>query len=192
MSICRKANTNASSLGILASLLVISLQVLPVFGQDPSVGKAPDDTPLVNTLPDKVSARLLDLAFIGESPIHSDAGHATLRWEPVPASGSYRIVEANDSDAVYYEGSQTQAFLSGLENGEYAFHVLAHDTSQRQIARSQKAIVVQVSHYSLSQALLLFAIGLVVVVIMLGVIVRGTWYPQAVSLERHPIGGGGS
>lgn len=66
------------------------------------------------------------------------------------------------------------AFVSGLPDGEYRFAVSVIDADGNIELRSSEPAILRVEHWSLIQALSLFAIGSIVFLTLVGVIVYGS------------------
>ena len=98
-------------------------------------------------------------------------GHVTLRWERREGVAGYEVLDQDGR--MIYQGVASEAFLSGLPDGEHQFVVRGIDSEGRTIAQADAPIVVEVKHWPLAQALVLFVIGLVVVLSVMGVILRG-------------------
>lgn len=172
MLFCREANWNTSRLrtGVLRIylLLVAIFQAASVDGRSLSV-VSPENSSLQQSL-----------EFTSPNPITSDAGYGTLTWNALSDANTYVIRRADDERQIYYEGALSRAFVSGLPDGEYRFHVEAWDATSTLIARSSQPAVVQVQHFSMLTTWILFSIGLVVVVSVLWIIVRGSlWHGQS-------------
>lgn len=110
----------------------------------------------------------------------SREGYASLTWKPVDAAVSYSVRDQRDVEV--YQGPFTQAFVSGLPDGTHTFDVLAMDATGLQIAATSESVAVNVKHWPLVQALILFGVGLVVSLVMAVVIVRG-----AISTKREQV-----
>ncbi|MFG0267894.1 MAG: hypothetical protein ACF8AM_22485 [Rhodopirellula sp. JB055] len=75
---------------------------------------------------------------------------------------------------VVYEGTLPIAFVSGLPDGTYLYHVEALNSEGEVVARSETPATVQVQHWPVWQAMVLLAVGAVVFLAVVAVIVRGT------------------
>ncbi|MEZ6089904.1 MAG: hypothetical protein R3C05_18130 [Pirellulaceae bacterium] len=142
------------------------VQALPVVAQGPQVASA--------------SAAQGTIAWEEDASIVSREGYASLIWRPVDGAIDYSVRDQRDVEV--YQGPFTQAFVSGLPDGEHAFAVIAFDASGSEIARTSQPKIVAVDHWPLLQSLVLFGIGLVVSVAMTVVIVRG-----ATSVKRQQM-----
>ena len=104
-------------------------------------------------------------------------GYVSLSWNALDRAVEY-VVSDSDGD-IPYRGAFTQAFVSGLSDGEYRYTVAAFDESGRQIATSRLPAKVVVEHWPLWQALMLFGIGLFVFLIIIALILRGSLADRA-------------
>ncbi|AIT79542.1 hypothetical protein [Novosphingobium pentaromativorans] len=107
-------------------------------------------------------------SFSASEPLSSDTGYTTLDWD---ASGEVVIQQARKADfsdaRTIYEGPNHALFLSGLSGGTYYF-------SLRDETGAQSApLKLTVTHQSLTQALILTAIGFLVFIATVAVIFRG-------------------
>jgi len=109
-------------------------------------------------------------------------GYVTLSWKPVAGASEYRV--HGDSEIAVYRGRFPQAFVSGLADGQYEFHVHALDARGTVIASSLVPARVVVEHWSLPLAYSLFACGFVVFLAIVAVIGIGSW------MSRSSAGGG--
>lgn len=98
-------------------------------------------------------------------------GYATLEWNRVDGAAEYELLDSIGS--VVYRGVLTKAFLSGLPDGRYQYHVRAIDENNQVLASSTVAAELQVEHWSTPLFLSLFAIGLVVVLAVAAVLISG-------------------
>ena len=118
-------------------------------------------------------------------PAVSRAGYVTVIWSEYPGAWSYRLVNREQTEL--YRGAFTQAFVSGLPDGRYAFTVMALDRSGKVLAETEEPFTVSVEHWPLSQAWLLFGTGLIVFVCLVLVIVRGAVQAGESALEAEPL-----
>jgi len=104
-------------------------------------------------------------------------GYVSLDWNEVAGSiaahVSYRVRDQNDR--VVYRGGLPMAFVSGLPDGEYEFHVESVDANGDVLARSLVPAVVTVRHWSMWQAWLSFGVGMTVFIVLVVVIIHGSW-----------------
>jgi hypothetical protein len=105
-----------------------------------------------------------------ESPPGRDgAGFFSLSWS---GAGRFELEQATGPDhadaRIIYRGSDTATTISGLRDGEYRFRIRAESDS----AWSDEAVVV-VEHHALSRALLFFALGAGVFLVLVLAIARG-------------------
>ncbi len=98
-------------------------------------------------------------------------GYFTLSWNACPSAAEYQLTAA-DGHAVY-RGPLAKAFVSGLADGTYEYHVEALDIRGQVIATSAIPVVIEVKHWSLRLALGLLTCGLVVFLVVVGLIVKG-------------------
>lgn len=89
-----------------------------------------------------------------------------------------RYQVTDDQDRQSYQGPFTQAFVSGLSDGEFAFNVTALNADGDVIANSSQPAQLTVRHWSLTQAIALMSVGFVVFVSVVVVIIRG-WLSSA-------------
>lgn len=131
----------------------------------------------------KLLAQTADALLFDETEL-SDVreGYVTLSWNVKPQASEYQLI-SSDGQTVY-RGALPQAFVSGLADGSHTYDVVALDAKGEVIARSSVSAVVQVQHWSLGLAGLLFACGLVVFVAIVALIVLGTLRSQAPSIVR--------
>ncbi|GAB5517288.1 hypothetical protein [Rhodopirellula baltica] len=179
---------------------IFLIQASPVAGQEPSDGF------------ESISSVAFQPEILKE-PIVSHEGYFQLTWELVGTpdfNGAFRVAELVDfngegsldgqratgssaeeaekgaAERVVYEGSLPTAFVSGLSDGTYRYHVEALDANGRVIAVSEVPATVQVLHWPMWQATLLLAIGAIVFLAVIIVIVRGTWMHRLVNAEVEP------
>ncbi len=138
-----------------------------------------DDRPLVDdgNLP---SVGELRFNAIGDAPLKE--GYVTLSWNAIASAAEYHV--QGDAAPPIYRGPFPQAFVSGLADGHYEFHVHAFDAQGGLIASSQQPARVVVQHWSLTLAMSLFACGLIVFLAIVTVIAVGSWK------SRLPTAGG--
>lgn len=99
-------------------------------------------------------------------------GYLTLNWNEIPEAAEYELF--NSEGLVLYRGLFPEAFVSGLRDGSYQFHVRALDRDGNLLAQTESAATVNVKHWSLPFALSLLACGAVVFVVLIALIVVGT------------------
>ena len=95
----------------------------------------------------------------------------------------YRLIDEAGRDV--YVGSSTSAFVSGLPDGSFQFRVRAYDSSDTLIGEGGLPMTVQVNHWSLLYAAILFLIGLTVVAAVVWVIVTGALRDRAHSMPAQ-------
>jgi hypothetical protein len=105
-----------------------------------------------------------------ESPPGRDsAGFFSLSWSGAERFELEQATGPDHADArIIYRGSDTNTTVSGLPDGEYRFRIRAEGNS----AWSDEAVVV-VEHHALSRALLFFALGAGVFLVLVLAIARG-------------------
>ncbi|QDT07727.1 hypothetical protein K227x_61550 [Rubripirellula lacrimiformis] len=171
--------------GLIGSLFFIFIQVLPVCGQDPPVENPPETT--IESRAE--SARQSPEPSVGTPSIAFQQtefdsvreGYVTLRWNDVlnTAAGQgsdgpdahYEVIDASGNRM--YRGQFPEAFLSGLPNGTFQMHVRAIDSGGNLVAQSTVPAVVQVVHWTMTQAMSCFAVGGFVFLALVCVITRG-------------------
>ncbi|NJK37793.1 MAG: hypothetical protein HC835_18465 [Oscillatoriales cyanobacterium RM2_1_1] len=93
--------------------------------------------------------------FITEATITSNTGYAQLTWEP--ENGPVELQQALDQEfsnpQTIYQGNNTSLFISGLRNGAYFYRLQATDGTL------SPPLTLEVQHYPLGQAWMLFALG---------------------------------
>ncbi|WP_146597786.1 hypothetical protein [Novipirellula aureliae] len=141
-----------------------------VEGSD-STGLGPTALGPVRTETDKISELPTHLAFAATRFDDLREGYVELHWNPVESATEYVVIEDNGSQP--YRGSFEQAFISGLSNGKHAFIVEAYDSAGNLLATSAKPAIVTVDHWPLSQAMIVFTIGLVIFVALISIIAHG-------------------
>lgn len=99
-------------------------------------------------------------------------GYFTLSWNAYPSAVEYQLTTA-DGHSVY-RGVFPKAFVSGLADGTYEYHVDALDAGGQVLATTTSPAVVEVEHWSLRLALTLLTCGCVVFLVVVGLIVKGT------------------
>jgi hypothetical protein len=99
-------------------------------------------------------------------------GHTTLIWREDPEADGYRLL--GEEGRVLYEGRFTQAFISGLPNGEHEFRVVAVDRFGQVISTGPAPVVVTVQHWDVNLAWGLFGLGAVVMASLGAVLWVGT------------------
>ena len=127
--------------------------------------------PVVAQRPQAENAGLRNtfVAWDQELSVISREGYASLTWKPVDGAVSYSVRDQRDVEV--YQGPFAQAFASGLPNGKHTFDVVAFDVSGLPIASTSESVTIDVKHWPLMQALLLFGMGLLVSLAMAIVLV---------------------
>ncbi|WP_145082345.1 hypothetical protein [Aureliella helgolandensis] len=166
MSICQPGKLSCSKwvfspLWIL--LFSLWFQASPVYGQDPSAPSL--EAPLASAL------AVPEIEFDQRQFPLVREGYLSLKWQPVESATTYAVID--DEQREVYRGVWNSAFLSGLGDGEYAFHVEAYDAAGGRLAQTSVPAQVKVEHWPLAQAMTLFAIGLILFVLLLVVIAGG-------------------
>lgn len=116
-------------------------------------------------------------------------GYQAIRWTAIDAPVRYEVLDGNGMS--YYVGTQAEAFISGLPDGEHVFYVhayasepLAENQQTRAaekeltradvlVASSRQPVVIRVTHWPMSQAWALLGVGGIVFVVMISMIVVG-------------------
>lgn len=106
--------------------------------------------------------------FTGNDMLTSDSGYFSVNWE---ASGPVVLELSRDgsftSPQAVYEGRNSQVFLSGLQDGDYALRLRGADGSL------SRPLMLSVRHQSVDRALLLVTLGALAFLATLFVILRG-------------------
>lgn len=163
---------------VLGLTFLLLIQAVPVLGQVPSAGTENSD-----------EGEQLRFQKTLYPDVHE--GYVSLQWSDLlqhrPRAANYIVYDQDD--VVVYRGSLPMAFVSGLPDGEHRFRVEALDAQGNVFARSEEPARVIVEHWSLFQAMLLFAIGLIVFLVLVAVIVHGTLrkqWPVGAAAEMTP------
>jgi hypothetical protein len=158
--------------------MVLLCQAVAVFGHlQPGAAEDVADSPRV--------ARSV-IAEIGWTQSRFDSvreGYQSLKWSNVAGASEYQVLDADGS--TYYQGNLNEAFISGLPDGEHAFHVYALSPDGALIGVSDTPAVMIVNHWPLSQAVALFSVGLIVVIAMMLAIVIGARRATPTLLETE-------
>ncbi|MCC9601211.1 hypothetical protein LOC67_11700 [Stieleria sp. JC731] len=144
---------------VLLSMLTFAAQSL-----------AGDSTTNSNSKPG-AQAQSNPLKFTSSPELTTREGYVTLTWSAVPDATRYEVFD--DDGLVMYSGVFPQAFISGLPDGVYRYHVRAFSADGTELARSVDATDVTVSHWPYYMVWLLFAVGFIVTVAVVTVIVVG-------------------
>lgn len=152
-----------------------------------------------------MSSQLVTPAYAAEGvsltgPQHSREGYFQLQVSNLPTGQRFIIEQsANEQfshiDATYSPvGSFQQLSLSGFDNGSYFFRarILQNEVSQPidSAAIYSNTHQISIQHYSLWQALGLFALGAVLFIILITVLLRLHWQSRR-SLPKQPGTGHG-
>jgi hypothetical protein len=166
---------------LLLIFLLIS-QALSVYALDPSMAKAEDDVVVESA--GGISNTSQDASVAQEGPTNPllgfdetefpDAreGYLSLSWNELEGAAEYDVVDSQGRSQ--YKGIFPAAFISGLSDGVHGFEVMAYDGAGNLLARSAEPAVIEVKHWPQSQALLLFAVGLIVFLSIIAVLITGT------------------
>lgn len=111
-------------------------------------------------------------------------GYFTLSWNAFPSAAEYQLTTA-DGHCVY-RGPLPKAFVSGLADGTYEYHVSAVDAGGQVLATTATPAVVQVEHWPLRLALALLTCGGIVFLVVVGLIVKGTQQARSQPLPAQP------
>lgn len=105
-------------------------------------------------------------------------GYYQLKWQGGAPAGQFQLEESRSKDFLQtrelYRGAQTASVVSGRADGEYHYRIRQLDAEGNAISDWSEPLQVTVAHHSLARAFAFFAIGLVVFVITLVAIVRGS------------------
>ncbi len=183
MFFCRHGITLPRSLAASMTLFFLSLhlvQVSPVSGQDPSIipdpaspSEGPGDDDLRGHAIEQSPAIEQPMAFEQTEFAVNKEGYVSLNWNEVAGASEYVLLDAQQR--VQYRGAFPVAFVSGLSNGTYPFHVQAKDADGKVIAKTQIPAVVVVRHWPMKYASGLFFVGLAVFLILVFLITWGSW-----------------
>ena len=106
------------------------------------------------------------------------AGYFQLNWSWPQAGANviYELLEKSSTSSakpvatrLIYRGPQTASAISGKPNGVYEYQVRAIDSDTNHMLMSNE-VRVTVKHHTLTQAWLLFTLGLIIFLAILGVI----------------------
>lgn len=117
------------------------------------------------------------LQFNATQLVDAHEGYFTLSWNAYPSAVEYQLMAA-DGQSVY-RGPLPKAFVSGLANGTYEYRVDALDARGQVLATTATPAVVEVEHWSLRLALALLTCGFAVFLVVVGLIVKGTWQTRS-------------
>ena len=100
----------------------------------------------------------------------SKAGYFQLSWGDEDAS-LYTVQQSLDDTfkqaKTIYQGSDEKMVISGLPNGRYFYRMQAKGGDWSNV------IAVEVAHHTLQKALIFFAIGAVMLLILVSVLIKG-------------------
>jgi hypothetical protein len=158
------------------------VQVCPVIAAD-----ALRDNPLSqNERPEKeLQSEALRFDQVEFDPVRE--GYLSLSWNSIPVAVQYQL--RDDAGGLIYEGPLSEAFVSGLADGTYRFHVTALDATGHLLATSDVPATVHVEHWSLPFALSLFSTGLVVFLVLVGLLRRGSLLAAREQVDRGRLEG---
>lgn len=107
----------------------------------------------------------------------SDSGYIKIQWDDdnnIP-NATFRLEQSEDPDfqdpKVVYTGPDRASFISGLPNGHYYFRIRTEAGDE--ISEWSSTISVRVKHHSLTMALSLASLGLVVFMLTVAVVISG-------------------
>ncbi|MEZ6133632.1 MAG: hypothetical protein R3C53_01860 [Pirellulaceae bacterium] len=172
MSFCHLGKSFCSTQFFAFLLLCNIFQAESVSGQDPDLLK-PSLSP--------------QIAFVESRFPPLREGYVSLEWNVVETAESYRL--STPDGQVYYQGSLPKAFVSGLSNGQYTFHIEALGPDENRIAISELPAIVNVEHWSMFQAMLLFSIGGAVLLALVVVLLVGAIRDRGHAVVAPPAGG---
>ncbi|WP_236620893.1 hypothetical protein [Rhodopirellula sallentina] len=98
-------------------------------------------------------------------------GYQALQWNEIEGASRYQVLDADGYS--YYDGTLTEAFISGLPDGEHTFEIQAFSADNVLVGVTDQPAVIEVHHWPMSQAWASFAVGLVVFLAMIGLIIVG-------------------
>ncbi|MCA9266112.1 MAG: hypothetical protein KDA60_19770 [Planctomycetales bacterium] len=175
-------------------LLLLFFQALPVYGQDPPViARDPLVVNLTNSpetshaaVPsDAISAadHSPTIAFVTTDFGTLREGYASLEWTDLESDATYEVTDQDGQ--IYYRGSFPQAFISGLSDGKYEFHVRAIDESAATIASTSAPARFTVEHWPLTYTFALFMLGLIVFLAILAILIWGTLQSRHINVPHQ-------
>lgn len=165
---CREIGRKKPVFVVVCSLVWLLVQATPGSGRGPSVSAAADAAEQGAS----ANSGLDELVFKQTEFLDVREGYVTLNWQAYEAASEYRV--ADQTGDVMYRGEFNQAFISGLADGTHTFVVEAVDGQGQVVARSRQLANVQVSHWPMWQAIASFVAGLIVFLILIAVIIRGS------------------
>ena len=114
--------------------------------------------------------------FLNERELSSNSGYLSLNWDYSDSTDITFVLEASrdslfkDAD-ILYEGPDRATFISGLEDGKYFYRLRAFDGNQYSAWSGVTRVLIK--HHSLSFALFLFGVGMLVFAATVGIIIYG-------------------
>ncbi|WP_146513827.1 hypothetical protein [Rubripirellula amarantea] len=99
-------------------------------------------------------------------------GYQALQWNEIDGAARYEVINAEGVS--YYDGAQAEAFISGLPDGRHVFDVQAFSDDDVLMGASQSPAVIDVEHWSMTQAWVSFGVGLAVFISLIGTIAWGS------------------
>ena len=105
-------------------------------------------------------------------------GYYRLTWENGPDASAFQLQESRSAEftqaKVIYQGGDLASVISGRSNGEYHYRIRQVDEEGSPVSAWSESLQVTVEHHPLGRAFVFFTIGLVVFVITLVAIMRGS------------------
>ena len=105
-------------------------------------------------------------------------GYYQLSWENGRDATAFQLQESRSAEfsqpKVIYQGGDLASVISGRSDGEYHYRIRQVDEEGKPATAWGEPLQVTVKHHSLGRAFVFFALGLVVFVITLVAILRGS------------------
>lgn len=114
--------------------------------------------------------------FVNERELSSNSGYLSLNWDYSDSADISFVLEASrdslfEAADILYEGPDRATFISGLEDGRYFYRLRAFDGNQYSAWSGVTRVLIK--HHSLSFALFLFSVGMLVFAATVGIIIYG-------------------
>jgi hypothetical protein len=157
-SFFRDREANVTRLSLAHAALCLTAAIGASAPIPAAMGQPTPTTPSVDFEfpPDRQESRRLVAGELG-------AGHFSLAWES-DADEAIFIVESSPSEdfegaVVYFEGSQRQAYISGLEEGEHYFRIAAKAAPEDDWGEWSEPASLTVAHHDLGVAFAFAGVG---------------------------------